>query len=297
MVYHLATQVHILALVPYRRPGSEHAGRNTMNAFNRAVMIISILIALLVVVIFMLLVAFRPLQAFNVLRDGLDRFERAVYDEQFFAIFMATLGAFLLFFALVLWLEMRRPRYKTVRIRTKGRGAAQLGTHSVLESLHNRIDELPGVREVRPRVVSRGRDVEVSIDLDTGPSVNVPELTGKVVDLCHDIVEGQLGVRIHGKVKVAIEYEPLPRGTMAIPAAGPEAPRPEPAPTQERRAGRKPAAVAPEAEPAPEPDPEPPPDLDPVPEGPPDDGLIPLGDLGRNGEPFELDGTQEGEAE
>ena len=267
-----------------------------MNAFNRAVMIVSILIALLCLVILMLLIAFRPLQAFNVLRDGLDRFERAVYDGQFFAIFLATLGAFIVFFALVLWLEMRRPRYKTVRIRTKGRGAAQLGVHSVMESLHNRIDELPGVREVRPRVVSRGRDVEVAIDLDTGPSVNVPELTNKVVDLSHDIVEGQLGVRIHGKVKVSIEHEPLPRGTMAIPTTGSEASPTEPPQKPTRRPARIPA-VEPPPEPEPLPEPEPPPDSDPESEEPPDDGLIPLGDLGRNGEPFELEDAPESEDE
>ncbi|MBC7236858.1 MAG: hypothetical protein H5T69_13545 [Chloroflexi bacterium] len=77
-----------------------------------------------------------------------------------------------------------------------------------------RIDELPGVRSANTHIVSRGRDVDVAIDLDTSPSVNIPVLTDQIVNLAHEIVEKQLGVKIHGKVNIRVRHEPYPRGTM-----------------------------------------------------------------------------------
>ena len=195
-----------------------------MNVFNRIVMILAILVALLMTAV---LIA-RPDMVVSVLRNGVDSFDRAIFDDQFVLVFSLTLGVMIIFLVLVLWLELRRPRPKLVRIRTKGGVSAQLGVQSILQSLQNRIDELPGVREVRPRVLSRGRDVDVFVDLDTGPSVNVPALTAQVEELCRDVVEGQLGAKIHGKVRVSIKHEPYPPGAVPSPAGRRERPIPRP---------------------------------------------------------------------
>jgi hypothetical protein len=76
------------------------------------------------------------------------------------------------------------------------------------------VDELAGVRKVKTRITSRGKDVDVALDLDTSPSVNIPVLTDQIIGLCHDIVEGQLGIQIHGRPILNIKHEPYPRGTM-----------------------------------------------------------------------------------
>ncbi len=235
-----------------------------MNVFNRIVMCILILLSLAAAV-FLFATHVYGLEtignAVNALRDAL------YADPMIFYAFLAATGLWAVLMIVLFILEVRRPRRKFVRIRTKSGGKAQLGVESVMQSLEYRIDELAGVRKVHPRIISHGRDVEVIVDLDTSPSVNVPVLTDQVVDLCHSIVEEQLGVKIRGKVVVNVRHEPYPRGTMpptgplgeaaiattptltqARPRPAPTA-RPAPAPTVE------PVTAAPE-EPAPALEPE-----------------------------------------
>ena len=196
-----------------------------MNVFNRIVMILSVLFWIALVVFAML----DPLTVIGFAADNLDYYEQLMFDEVFFYYFIAGAGALLLFLLILLWLEIRHRRYKTVRIRGKGRGTGELSIDSVAQSLEYRVDELLGVRKVRPRVTSRGKDVLIVLDLDTSPTVNIPILTEQVVKLCQDVVEGQLGLRIHGKVRVNITHEPYPRGTMPVarPLARERARRPE----------------------------------------------------------------------
>lgn len=181
-----------------------------MRVFNRVVMIVGILVLIVLVAYVMIL----PPDAVFFAQQGLDSFRSWLNTEQPFYVIPIAGGALLLILFILLWLEVRRPRRKTVRISTKGNGDAQLGVHSVAQSLEYRIDELAGVRKVVSRIISRGKDVEVYLDLDTSPSVNIPVLTDQIVDLVHDIVEGQLGIKIHGKVGINIKHEPYPRGTM-----------------------------------------------------------------------------------
>jgi hypothetical protein len=233
-----------------------------MRIFNRIVMIIGILLLLFVALVLMI----RPLEAIDWLRVWLDYFEESIFDANFFYIYLGVLAGLLLILLILLWLEIRRPRRKTVRIKTQGGGTAELGTQSVAQSLEYRIDELAGVRDVKTHIKSRGRDVEVDIDLDTSPSVNIPVLTDQVMDLTHEIVEKQLGVKIHGKVKLRVRHEPYPRGTMPSSGAmGDEAvvpprrskPAPAPEPPAEAESKKPEATPAAEREPQPKPSAEP----------------------------------------
>ncbi len=193
-----------------------------MNVFNRIVMILSILFWIALVVFTML----RTESAIDYAITDLSYYRGAMFEEgslfyyyDYYYYFIAGAGVLLLFLLILLWLEIRHRRYKTVRIRGKGRGTGELSVASVAQSLEYRVDELLGVRKVRPRVTSRGKDVVIVLDLDTSPTVNIPILTEQVGKLCQDVVEGQLGLRIHGKVRVNITHEPYARG--ALPVAKP----------------------------------------------------------------------------
>jgi len=215
-----------------------------VNVFNRIVMVIVIL-ALLFLVLFVMI---RPLDAVAIARANLDYFEQGLFDNQFFLWFLIVLGVAEFILLVLFYLELKQRRRKTVRVKTKAGGNAQLGVQSVAESLEYRIDELAGVRQVRPRIISRGRDVEVAVDLDTSPSVNIPVLTDQITELCRDIVTRQLGVKIKGKVKINVKHEPYPKGTM--PTTGP-LPEKAVVPPKTLPAAAKPvqAAPAPVAEP------------------------------------------------
>ena len=205
-----------------------------MNVLNRIIMVVGILIALVVATYVMV----DPYGSVMIARNALDNWDQLLYDDQFYGFFLLGLGGVDLILLVLLWLELRKSRRKTARIRTK-RGAAELGLQSVAQSLEFRIDELAGVRKVKTHIVSHGRDVGIRVDLDTSPSVNIPVLTDQIANLCHDIVEGQLGVKIHGKVQINVKHEPYPRGTM-----------PPTAPLGEKLITRPPEVQRPEAEPS-----------------------------------------------
>jgi len=214
-----------------------------MNVFNRIIMVLGILAALVVVTYLMV----DPYGAVMILRNGLDAFDRLLYTDQFYTFFLLGLGGTVLLLLILLWLELRRAHYKTARIKTQ-HGAAELGVQSVAQSLEYRIDELAGVRKVRTHVVSHGRDVGIRVDLDTSPSVNIPVLTEQIANLCQDIVEGQLGVRIHGKVQINVKHEPYPKGTM--PPTAPLGVEPVTQPPRMRPEAELPKRPAPAPEPA-----------------------------------------------
>jgi len=181
-----------------------------MKVFNRIVMAIGALAA----IVGALFLVIRSQDAAQLLRAGVDWFDQALYNERPWQLLLVAVVVVVVIGLIVLVLELRSPRKRAVRIRTKSGANAVLGVDSVSQSLEFRIDELAGVRKVTPHVVSRGKDVDVTVNLDTSPSVNIPVLTDQVVELCRDIVEGQLGVKIHGKVAINVHHEPYPRGTM-----------------------------------------------------------------------------------
>jgi hypothetical protein len=184
-----------------------------MNVFNRIVMVLLILGTLALAAVMII----NPQSTIEIAATGLTNAqESAVFSEAsqntYFVVGTAVI-ALLLFILLIL--EVRKTRKKSVRIKTDGNGKARIGVDSVVQSLAYRIDELPGVRDAKAKVTSRGNDVTVAVDLNTSPTVNVPSVTAQIVRLAHEIIETQLGVKIHGKVEVNVAHEPFPRGTMA----------------------------------------------------------------------------------
>jgi hypothetical protein len=218
-----------------------------MNIFNRIVMIIAILLLLSIALALIIM----PLEVISLLRTGLDNLEQSIFDPTFYNIYLGVLALIVLLLLIWLWLEIRRRYRKTVIIKTQGGGSAELGTQSVAQGLEYRIDELAGVQNVVTHVNSRGRDVDVSIDVDTSPSVNIPVLTDQILALTREVVEKQLGVPIHGRVHLRVRHQPYPRGTMPVSGAmGDEAlvppgrPRPTPpTPPAERRRPEVPPSI------------------------------------------------------
>jgi uncharacterized alkaline shock family protein YloU len=186
-----------------------------VNIFNRIVMVL-IILALFALVVLLLLF---PREVALVIQGAMASTLDLLNTGQFFVIFVAICGIVLLVLLILLWLELRHSQLKTVRITAAKSGDAQLGVQSVAQSLENRIDELAGVRKVDAQVASHGKDVEVLLNMDTSPSVNVPMLSDQIVELTRNIVETQLGLKIRGKVRINIRHEPYPRGAMLAPAA------------------------------------------------------------------------------
>jgi uncharacterized membrane-anchored protein YitT (DUF2179 family) len=182
-----------------------------MNVFNRIVMII-IIIAMIAGGVYLLL---RPMDVLNLGAGGIKVLQDQVYDARFFMFFTIGGGIVLFILLLLFWLEVKRVHFRIARVQTKGKSNTWLGIQSIAQSLEYRIDELAGVRSVKPKVVSYGRDVEVFVDLDASPAVNIVALTDQVTQTVTDVIVAQLGLKIRGKVGIHVTQEPYPRPAAA----------------------------------------------------------------------------------
>ncbi len=96
---------------------------------------------------------------------------------------------------LLLVLELRRPRRLTVKVQQTG-GVVELTTESVCRSLEYHLAQVPGVMQVRPVVASKGTSVQILLELETDPLLDVPAKSEEVIQLTHELIEGKLGLKM-----------------------------------------------------------------------------------------------------
>jgi hypothetical protein len=116
------------------------------------------------------------------------------------------LGSILLFGTL-LGAEILSGRRRGVRIRTPEGGLAEIETNSIGQRLEWHLDQLAEVVSVVPSVKSRGGSVDILLEVETAPDIDVPMKTDEVVNVTRDIVEQDMGLKI-GKLDVRVRYAP-----------------------------------------------------------------------------------------
>jgi hypothetical protein len=184
-----------------------------MNIFNRVIMI------LLFLVLFVLTaaVAIAPAQSLNVTAN----FFRWSYqnataymqsgDWAYFAAGRVIIGgAIVIICLLFLWLELRRPRRKTILAQKLEGGEAHIAIDSIAQRLAYNIDKLPDVVKVAPRVLERSRGVDLDLMLETSPDIDVPMKTEEVMQVAREVIVDRMGLKL-GKVQVKIKHAPYPK--------------------------------------------------------------------------------------
>ena len=69
------------------------------------------------------------------------------------------------------------------------------------------IDQLADVISVTPEVTAVGRAVNVMVNLETRPEIDVPMKTDEVVGVVKEVVTERMGLQL-GKVQVRIKHAP-----------------------------------------------------------------------------------------
>lgn len=184
-----------------------------MNIFNRVFAILC-LVALIAVVVLGLLQPDATIQVLRGAIDGLDAFAGTYYYA-----YVAAGIALLVLGVILLVLEVRRPRRRTVKVRQASGGMVELTTESVARGLEYHLAQLPGVRQVRPHVSSSGKAVNVALDLELDPAVDVPAKSDEVLQLAREIVEMRLGLRL-GRVAANIRQGAYSKDVPAARPAG-----------------------------------------------------------------------------
>ena len=113
-----------------------------------------------------------------------------------------------LIFGSLLWLELWPHRQRGVRVQTVEGGSVELDTDSIARRLSWHLDQLSEVITVIPDVKVRGNGVDIELDVETAPDIDVPMKTNEVVEVTQDLLEEDMGLRL-GRLDVRIRHAPF----------------------------------------------------------------------------------------
>ena len=186
-----------------------------MNTVNRIVVVL-FLVALAIILPVVVIIPGPAISALEgglaAITDSLMAVSRAGATEQmvFFLVRLVIAALIFLICLLLIILEVRRPRKRTVAIQG-AEGQAELMVDSITSHLAYHVDQIPGVIKVKPRVVSKGKSVRVEIYAETGPQVEVPVKAQEVRRVATEVVEQKLGLKLNREIKVTIKPAPYPK--------------------------------------------------------------------------------------
>jgi hypothetical protein len=175
-----------------------------MNLFNRVVTVL-LFVTLMVVIPLVLILpetAIGSVQLFlGSLTGGLSVFHRVV-------LVLVGIICFIIC-GLVLYLEFRRPKRHTVRLEKLAGGEVELAVESIAQRIEYRVDQLADVVQVRPKIKPRRKAIDVELNLETTPDIDVPTKTEEVCEVAREVVEERMGLKLR-KIKVNMRHAPYP---------------------------------------------------------------------------------------
>ncbi len=165
-----------------------------MNAFNRAVVI---LLALLLIVL-LIVAAVVPNTVLQNASFALDRATDAlrVGWPTSYLIFLGMDIVLIFLLIVLLWLELRPRPVQTVTLRGETGALAEVNTSSIEQSLEYRLGQIEDVLDVNARVRGRKGGVNVLVDLETIPEIDIPDKVAQVRQVMYDLVETKMGIPI-----------------------------------------------------------------------------------------------------
>lgn len=181
-----------------------------MTTFNRLVATVLWLVLLAA----SLYLAIFPLQALQQLQDLISGSVAQVetwraLDPTNFLIAQAALAVVLVaILGTLLWLEILAVQRRGVRIRTAEGGSAEVETNSIGRRLEWHLDQLAEIITVVPSVKPRGSSVDIKLEIEATPDVDIPLKTDEVVEVTRDIIEQDLGLKL-GKLDVHMRCAPF----------------------------------------------------------------------------------------
>jgi hypothetical protein len=126
-----------------------------------------------------------------------------------FLIGQAAVGILVVsLFGTLFWLELWAGQRRGVRIRTVDGGSAEVDTASVSRRLEWHLDQLAEIIRVVPTVRSRGGSVDLKLEIEAAPDVDIPMKTDEVVEVTRDIIEQDMGLKL-GKLDVHVRCAPF----------------------------------------------------------------------------------------
>lgn len=180
-----------------------------MNIFNRVLVVLLLLLLLALAVLIAVLPGQTALAVENAMRN-VGAFLAAAEKSYFWLYIIARVALVLLALAVfvpLLWGELKPRRPKAVHVLTETGSKASVTTDSVARRLAWHIDQLADVIAVTPDVTASGKAVNVVLNLETQPEIDVPMKTDEVVRVTREVIVDRMGLQL-GKVDVRIKHAP-----------------------------------------------------------------------------------------
>jgi len=117
-----------------------------MNIFNRVVMVLLLLLALVVSVVFTII----PVRLLDAANNAITLLARSVEMARLVYVLIGI--GFILLWFLLLVLEVWRPPRRTVRVEKVSGGRAEMTVNAIAQRVVYRVDQLADVVKVKPRI-------------------------------------------------------------------------------------------------------------------------------------------------
>ncbi|MCX7682828.1 MAG: alkaline shock response membrane anchor protein AmaP [Anaerolineae bacterium] len=195
-----------------------------MNTVNRVV-VICLLLLLIALCTLVLIV---PVPFLNALSIASGNMARSLGNVAWYVLLPAGLLIALMVNAamvLLLYLELRRPSLKTIRVASVGGGEVELNVASVADRLRQELCALPFVVSCTPHVTGQGKGVMVRLDVETIADIVVPDQSAEILETAQRVLEGNLGLKLARPIKASLRIAPPQRGERQV---VPPAPPPQP---------------------------------------------------------------------
>jgi hypothetical protein len=137
--------------------------------------------------------------------------------------------------ALIIFLEVRPARKRYINVQQVAGGMANVSIESVNQLLTHKLDPLPGVIQVDPRIRAKGNKVEAVVDAEVTRDTNVPDMANRMIKIIQSALAEELGLQIAGQPQVRVNVTDQEHGDVKKSGAA----ETDEAASSQRGAGRK----------------------------------------------------------
>ncbi len=137
------------------------------------------------------------------------------------ALFLNVVILFLIF------LEVRPAHRRFIRVQQVTGGMATISTDSITQQVAYKLDPIPGVLKVSPRINAKGDKVRAVVDVEVGAGSDVPDLATRLMEAVKTVLADSLGLQVYGQPEVRIKVAASPTPVVKKPQPKPEKPAPE----------------------------------------------------------------------
>jgi len=185
-------------------------GGSKVNAFNRLIVILLLLAIIACSTVF--LVVPKPLVQ-QILQPALDSLYQQL--DGFNDLFLLAVGVIL---AVIIWvvcfailyLEIRRPRVKDIKVQKISGGEAVVAVESIAKRLSYHVDQLADVISVKPKISAHGGGVDVELEIEINPEIDIPMKDEEIRQVAVQVIEEQMGLKLR-KIRPSFKDAPYPK--------------------------------------------------------------------------------------